>query len=97
VSGNYDNDFAFLLGLVDQRDFQTSSVAPPSHHSCRGDIESVARGRVAPQDGDLAIGKGRRLDLAVLFLDICGFSGWLAETEQEQAEVAESQPIMGDV
>jgi len=87
VSGNYDYGFAFLLGLVDQRGLPNAlrGAAVPSLFS--GDTESVARGRVAPQDGDLEIGKGRRLDLAVLFLDICGFSGWLSETEQEQALV----------
>jgi adenylate cyclase len=41
-------------------------------------------GRVAPREGDLSIGKGRRLNMAILFLDICGFSGRLSETEEEQ-------------
>jgi len=42
-------------------------------------------GRVIPDDEDLAIGQGRRLKMAVLFLDISGFSKRLSETEDEQA------------
>jgi len=42
-------------------------------------------GRVVPEDEDLAIGQGRRLKMAVLFLDISGFSSRLSETEDEQA------------
>ena len=38
-----------------------------------------------PDDGDVAIGSGRRLDLAVLFLDICGFSGRASFAAGEQA------------
>jgi class 3 adenylate cyclase len=34
----------------------------------------VGKGRVAPDDDDLAIGDARRLRLSVLFLDICKFS-----------------------
>lgn len=39
----------------------------------RGD--AVRTGRVVPEDGDLAIGAGRRFDATVMFLDICGSSG----------------------
>jgi adenylate cyclase len=42
-------------------------------------------GRVIPDDEDLAIGQGRRLKMAVLFLDISGFSQRLSETEDEQS------------
>ncbi len=42
-------------------------------------------GRVVPDDEDLAIGEGRRLSMAVLFLDISGFSARSSETEQEQS------------
>jgi adenylate cyclase len=42
-------------------------------------------GRVVPDDEDLVIGQGRRLQVAVLFLDISGFSSRLSETEDEQA------------
>lgn len=41
-------------------------------------------GRVVPDDSDLAIGKGRRLHLAVMFLDISGFSNRPAGTFDEQ-------------
>jgi adenylate cyclase len=41
-------------------------------------------GRVVPDDDDIVIGEGRRLKLAVLFLDISGFSVRLSETEEEQ-------------
>lgn len=46
--------------------------------------EAITDGRVVPADGDLAIGQGRRLNAAVMFLDICGFSDRPAETPQEQ-------------
>lgn len=38
--------------------------------------EAIVEGRVIPDEDDLDIGKGRSLDLAVLFLDICSFSSW---------------------
>jgi class 3 adenylate cyclase len=41
-------------------------------------------GRVVPDEEDLAIGQGRRLRMAVLFLDISGFSSRPSETEDEQ-------------
>lgn len=44
----------------------------------------AADGRVVPGDRDLALGTGRRLTMAVLFLDLCGFSGRPAESAQEQ-------------
>lgn len=47
-------------------------------------IQAVAEGRVVPDNGDLPIGTGRRLQAAVLFLDICGFSDRLSESIDEQ-------------
>lgn len=44
----------------------------------------AADGRVVPGDKDLALGTGRRLTMAVMFLDLCGFSGRPAESAQEQ-------------
>lgn len=42
-------------------------------------------GRVAPDDGDIAIGKGRYFEnAAILFLDICSFSARPSETKEEQ-------------
>lgn len=41
-------------------------------------------GRVVPEAEDLVIGEGRRLNAAVLFLDISGFSSWPTETAEEQ-------------
>lgn len=41
-------------------------------------------GRVVPDDADLIIGQGRRLKMAILFLDISGFSNRASETEDEQ-------------
>jgi hypothetical protein len=35
-------------------------------------IEGVAEGRVMPDRDDVTIGSGRRFNLAILFLDICG-------------------------
>jgi adenylate cyclase len=45
---------------------------------------SVQSGRVVPEDDDLAIGQGKRLSMAILFLDISGFSKRRSETEEEQ-------------
>jgi class 3 adenylate cyclase len=48
-------------------------------------IEGVAEGRVMPDRDDVTIGSGRRFQLAVLFLDICGFSlrpNWLADEQK---------------
>lgn len=41
-------------------------------------------GRVVPTDEDLVIGEGRRLHLAVMFLDISGFSGRPSGSFEEQ-------------
>jgi adenylate cyclase len=49
-------------------------------------VESVTSdGRVIPCDDDLAIGEGRRLPMAVMFLDINSFSQRPSETETEQS------------
>jgi class 3 adenylate cyclase len=45
---------------------------------------SVADGRVVPEDDDLTIGTGRRLEMAIMFLDVCSFSGRPSETPVEQ-------------
>lgn len=41
-------------------------------------------GRVIPNPRDLPIGHGRRLEAAILFLDICGFTRRPSETADEQ-------------
>ncbi|HXA18931.1 MAG TPA: adenylate/guanylate cyclase domain-containing protein [Thermoanaerobaculia bacterium] len=41
-------------------------------------------GRVVPEEDDLVIGQGRRLPLAVMFLDISGFSSRQSESVEEQ-------------
>lgn len=46
--------------------------------------ESTGTGRVVPELDDLVIGEGRQLGVAVLFLDISGFSALPSETIQEQ-------------
>lgn len=51
-----------------------------------GELET-SPGRVIPENEDLAIGAGRRLNAAVMFLDISGFSSWPAEHPGEQAGV----------
>jgi len=47
-------------------------------------INSLSSGNVVPEDDDLALGKGRRLKMAVLFLDISKFSTRDMESEAEQ-------------
>lgn len=41
-------------------------------------------GRVVPDDDALTIGDGKRLSMAVMFIDICGFSNRPMETLEEQ-------------
>jgi adenylate cyclase len=45
---------------------------------------SVVPGRVVPENDDLFIGQGRRLQLAVMFLDISAFSNRPSATPDEQ-------------
>jgi class 3 adenylate cyclase len=47
-------------------------------------LPSISTGYKVPDEEELAIGDGKRLDLAIMFLDICGFSSWDSETEEEQ-------------
>lgn len=51
-----------------------------------GELET-SPGRVVPEAEDLVIGTGRRLNAAVMFLDISGFSSWPAEGSTEQAAI----------
>lgn len=44
----------------------------------------ASAGRIIPEDEDLALGEGRRLELAVMFLDISDFSSRPMETAAEQ-------------
>src|SRR5687768_1730381 len=46
--------------------------------------EPTAPGRVVPDEGDLSIGTGRRLDLTVVFIDISGFSSRRSVSAAEQ-------------
>lgn len=47
----------------------------------------VKPGRVIPDDADLAIGTGRHLNAAVLFIDISGFSERMSNTLEEQEQL----------
>lgn len=46
--------------------------------------DALAGGRVVPDGTDLALGQGRRLQMAVMFIDICGFSKRSIATFAEQ-------------
>ena len=46
--------------------------------------DALANGRVIPDGDDLALGSGRRLPMAVMFIDICGFSQRRVESFDEQ-------------
>ncbi len=46
--------------------------------------EAAADGRVVPDDDTLAIGTGRTMSMAVMFLDLCGFSARPADTPPDQ-------------
>lgn len=45
---------------------------------------SVGDGRLVPEDNSLSIGDGRRLKMAVMFIDICDFSSRAMESVEEQ-------------
>jgi len=45
---------------------------------------AVSTGRQIPEDDSLGIGTGKRLQMAILFLDICDFSSWPSEEAEEQ-------------
>lgn len=45
---------------------------------------AIGNGRVVPSNDDLAIGEGRRLNMAVMFIDISGFSSRMMESAEEQ-------------
>ena len=45
---------------------------------------STTAGRVLPTESDLSIGTGRRMNMAVMFLDICRFSSRPSESQNEQ-------------
>ena len=44
----------------------------------------LGEGRIVPGDDALSIGDGKRLSMAVMFMDICGFSNRPMETLEEQ-------------
>jgi len=46
--------------------------------------DALAAGRAIPEGADLALGRGRRIRMAVLFIDICSFSSRASETQSEQ-------------
>jgi class 3 adenylate cyclase len=50
-------------------------------------LDLVVHGRVVPDVDDLSIGSGRHCPLAILYLDICGFSALDNWTTDEQKEV----------
>ncbi len=45
---------------------------------------SISQGRVIPNQSDIAIGAGRKLKVAILFIDICNFSSRKSENQAEQ-------------
>jgi adenylate cyclase len=48
---------------------------------------ALQSGRVVPEDDDLAIGQGKRLAMAILFLYISGFSKRRSESKEEQGMI----------
>ena len=45
---------------------------------------NIGEGRLVPEDDSLSIGDGRRLKMAVMFIDICDFSSRAMESIEEQ-------------
>lgn len=69
-----------------QKDYYAKQVERVEVLRCkiveRGDAATV--GRVIPEDDDLVLGTGRRLNMAVMFIDLCRFSGRAAESLSDQ-------------
>ena len=55
--------------------------------------EAIPVGRVVPDTDDIVIGTGRRLKMAVMFIDISGFSGRPSEDEKEQQLILDALAI----
>ena len=55
--------------------------------------EAVRAGRVVPANAELPIGTGRRVQAAVLFLDICSFTTRPSNTEDEQEDLLRALSI----
>ena len=49
--------------------------------------KSVSNGLTIPQEESVVIGTGRRLSMAIMFLDICNFTSRLSETQTEQQNI----------
>jgi class 3 adenylate cyclase len=62
-------------------------------------VDESTQGRVIPEEDQLAIGEGKHFnELAVLFLDICGFSNLLNWTTEEQKTVLKTLNLfMGEM
>ena len=65
--------------LIKERVERTASRA--------AELDQPAQGRVVPEDGDLVLGTGRQLQLAILFLDMCGSSSRPCGSFQAQAKL----------
>lgn len=50
-------------------------------------VDGVRAGRTMPEPNNIAIGSGRHFQLAVLFLDVTGFTTWPSATVLEQKRI----------
>ena len=55
--------------------------------------KSIPAGRVVPETDDMVLGTGRRLKMAVMFIDISGFSSRLSENEREQGLILDALTV----
>lgn len=55
--------------------------------------KSIPAGRVVPDTDDMVLGTGRRLKMAVMFIDISGFSSRLSEEEREQRLILDALTV----
>lgn len=55
--------------------------------------DAVKTGRLVPENADLPIGTGRRIDAAVLFVDICSFTSRPSNTAAEQEDLLRALSI----
>ena len=62
-------------------------------------VDASTEGRVIPEEDQLAIGEGKHFpELAVLFLDICGFSNLPNWTTEEQKTILKTLNLfMGEM
>jgi adenylate cyclase len=75
------------LPTISPSELQNSEDLFTKRHTRLQELLPIRDGRSIPNDDDLLIGDARRLTLAILFIDICGFSKIDSRTVEQQTRV----------